>query len=203
MSDKIAVIVPTFTLTEQLGKMAADNARIWKTQCDDLIITEDGGGYYRDLARTADLYMLHQNLGPAANMNLAWKTAVMRGAEYVAIADSDVTWAGGSLRDLCIPGKIGVPVKSKVGPERISVTLIAPMLVVPRLVAIERGIYPENPHMRNEAFDYAYYRGVSDLLVQVESCIIDHIGSATIGITREAHPWLRNESASVLYLTES
>jgi hypothetical protein len=192
---KVAVIVPTFTMDEDLGKMAADNAKIWKTQCDDLIITEDDGGYYRDLARAADLYMLHRNLGVAANMNLAWKVALVRGADYVAIADSDVTWKEGSLKNLCIPGKIGVPVIDKVGPRAIGTSIIAPMLVVPKEVAAERGIYNDGGGFRMEGFDYEYYHVVKDLIVQVESCIISHIGSATRAIYAGAFPWLTNDPA--------
>jgi hypothetical protein len=175
---RIAVIIPTFTMDEDLGKMAADNAKIWKTRCDDLVVSEDGG-YYRDLARTADLYLMHERLGPAANMNLAWKIALVRGADYVAIADSDVTWVQGSLKDLCIPGKIGVPVIDKVGPRAITTSIIAPMLVVPKEVAYERGIYNDGGGFRMEGFDYEYYNVVRDLIIQVESCIIKHIGSAT------------------------
>jgi hypothetical protein len=176
---RLAVIVPTYTLNTELATMATENAKVWKTQCDDLIISEDGGGFYKGLYEVADLYMLHRNIGVAASMNLAWRVALVRGADYVAIADSDVTWSEGLLTDLCIPGKIGIPVNR----QHPHIRIIAPMLVVPKEVAFERGIYNDynGKEKRMDGFDFEYYAAVKDLVTQVDSCIIDHVGSATRG----------------------
>jgi hypothetical protein len=179
---KIAVIVPTYTFNAPLGKMATDNIKIWKKQADDVIVTEDGGGFYKDLASECDLYMLHKNIGVAASMNLAWKVALVRGADFVAIADSDVTWWEGDLKDLCIPGKVGIPYNL----SNPAAKLIAPMLVVPSEVAAERGMYNDydGKKKRMDGFDPEYYMVIRDLLFQEKSCKIWHIGSATRGKLR-------------------
>ena len=185
---KLTVIVPTYTISEQLCIMASQNALIWKQQADELIISEDAQ-YCRSLARIPDIYLLHPNLGPCENMNLAWKLALVQGADYVAIADSDVTWASGSLRDMCIPGKVTIPINN----QHPDMHLVAPMVVVPATVAAERGLYECLGH-RNEGFDYRLQQRVRDILETVESCKIDHIGSASRAYIHGSYPWLINDS---------
>src|SRR5712664_2058254 len=111
---KLAMVIPTYTITPELAIMTINHCKVWKEQNVDLILCEDGGGFFRGLYDIADLYILHKNIGVAANSNLGWRIALMeREADFVAIVDSDVSWAKGNLNDLCIPGKVGIPINRR------------------------------------------------------------------------------------------
>jgi hypothetical protein len=87
--------------------------------------------------------------------------------------DTDVTLVEGSLRDLCIPGKVTIPtLRGNPG-----LAFVAPMLCVPREVALERGIY--NKYYSADGFDPEYQGRIQDILEKVDSVKIEHIGGAT------------------------
>ena len=173
---KLTIVIPTYSDGPHgWCDMAATNARVWKDHCDELIITEDGT-YCQQLHDLADLYILHPRLWVPENMNLGWKTALGRGADFVIMMDSDVEYVSGDLHDLCVPGKVAVP-RIVQHPESISV---APMLSVPREVALERGYYNNGGGKYNlYHFDADYQSRILDLLTGVKTVKISHVGGAT------------------------
>lgn len=183
MPDKIAVVIPTFSSNQTRCAIAAKTAASWKDQCDDLILTEDSA-YCYDLHVLADLYLLHDQLWPAANMNLGWQIALSRGADYVAIMDMDAYWVSGDLREACIPGKVVVPSIVQ-HPETVTV---APMLIVPKEVAAERGFYYADKFPRLQSFDADYHVRVGDILVQSRQLKVFHEGGCVTGNIPYEHP---------------
>lgn len=83
--------------------MAIKLANQVRPMCDELIITEDGGEYSKDLWRIADFYLHHPRLGHIKNLDLGIKTST---GEFVGALDSDIVIVKGSMRDLCVPGAI-------------------------------------------------------------------------------------------------
>lgn len=170
---KLTIVIPAYS-REGLGEMAAENLEAWDGQCDEIIVSEDWE-YCEALAKIADFYILHSTLGTAESTNLAWKMAYERGADFVAIMDTDVRWHSGSLRDLCVRGQVSVP-RCVQFPERISV---APMMVVPFGVALFSGYY--NPAVGAlKWFDQDFGSRVRQITKKVDSLEIDHIGGATV-----------------------
>lgn len=135
---RIAVVIPTYSIPNPQNwcNMAADTATGWKDQCHDLIISEDGD-YCAQLHDIADVYIMHPRYWPAENMNIGWQLALARGADFVAIMDSDVKFSLGSLRELCIPGQVTVPTIS----QHPGTVTVAPMLVVPKEITEQIGMY--------------------------------------------------------------
>lgn len=175
--DRLAVVMPTYTIRPALEDMAVANAKIWREQCDDLIITEDGGVQSPALRYLSSFYLYHQNVGVCNSMRLAWLVALIRRADYVFITDSDVTLEHGSLRDLCVPGRVTVP-RINQHPDT---AFTAPCLCVPRTVSNERGIYPESidGFHRDDGFDAAYAQQIHDLVMKINTVRVNHIGGAT------------------------
>lgn len=102
----LSVIIPTWSGTDELAEMALKLCKYVRPHCDELIVTEDSGNYYKELQEIADLYLMHDNLGDVPNTVLAMRIAL---GEYMAVLNSDITIEWGSLRDLCIPGKTVSP----------------------------------------------------------------------------------------------
>lgn len=180
---RVAVVIPSFSSDQGRGAIAANTAQTWRDQCDDLIITEDSG-YWFELHRIADLYILHKQLWPAGNMNLGWQIALARGADYVAIMDMDAYRVSGDLREACIPGKVVVPSIVQ-HPETASV---APMLIVPKEIAAERGFYNAEKFPRLQSFDADYHVRVGDLVVQSRQLKVFHEGGSVTGNVPYEHP---------------
>lgn len=183
MSDKVAVVIPSFSDNQTRGAIAATTAKTWRDQCDDLIITEDSG-YWYELHAIADLYILHKQLWPAGNMNLGWQIALARGADFVAIMDMDAYRVSGSLREACVAGKVVVPSIVQ-HPETVSV---APMLIVPKEIAVERGYYDAERFPRLQSFDADYHVRVGDILVQSRQLKVHHDGGSVTGNIPYEHP---------------
>jgi hypothetical protein len=188
-SDKtirIAIVIPTYSVPSPQNwcSMAASNAAGWKEQCHDLIISEDGE-YCPQLHEIADVYILHPRYWTAENANIGWQLALARGADYVALMDSDVVFHGGSLKELCIPNQITVPTVAQ-HPDQVSV---APMLVVPKEVTAQIGIYDSAGGKHGLYwFDNNFQARITAAKIPLErskSLIISHEGGAT---TRFLHP---------------
>lgn len=172
----LAVVIPACSIRPTLCAMTARNARVWKELCDVLIIPEDGP-YCEELVDIADHYMLHPvRLGVCNNANVGWTLALALGADYVCLMDSDVAWAEGSLRDMCVPGKVTVPTINST-PDT---AFTAPMLCVPRTISDEFGLYDDagGPH-KNESFDGVYYQRIRNNVEKIKHVKVDHFGSAT------------------------
>lgn len=178
---RIAIVIPAYSKsnnTRNWGTMAADTAKGWKDQCHDLIVSEDGD-YCPEIHEIADVYILHERYWPADNMNCGWQLALARGADYVALMDSDVKFATGSLRALCIPGQVTVP-KIMQHPDSVSV---APILVVPKEVTEQIGMYDSaNGAHGLYWFDNNFQArlvGAGIPLVGSKELIVSHKGGAT------------------------
>lgn len=184
---KVAVVIPSYSSSQALGEWAARTAQTWRDQCDDLIITEDAG-YSEACHFHSDLYMLHEQLWPAKNMNLGWQTALMRGADFVAIMDLDAHWVSGSLREACVPGKVTVPSITQ-HPETVS---IGPMFIVPKEVAESRGFLDPIKGPRLQSFDADYHVRVNDIILQSKQLKVYHAGGSVTGVHPYEHPdWAR------------
>jgi len=176
---KLTIVIPTYS-SEVHGwcETAAANAKVWKEHCDELIITEDGQ-YCQELHEVADLYILHPRLWPADNMNLGWKIALARGADYVLIMDSDVKYVSGDVRELCIPDAIGAASIVQ-HPESVSV---APILCVPKEVTAKMGVYDSQGgkhglyHFDADFQQRTLQYGVH--LIGVRTVKVDHEGGMT------------------------
>jgi GT2 family glycosyltransferase len=183
-SPKIAIVIPTYSIRPALLKMEIDNARVWKTLCEELIICEDGGEYSQELEDIASEYMYHPNVGVCHNMNLGWALALQKGAEYVVIMDDDVSYVEGDLRSLCVQGAVSVPQVI----EFPNTAFIAPMLCVPKDVSDRIGLYDCRNH-RNEGFDADLEKIVRPIVNKVESFKVSHRGPLGVvgGATRFNH----------------
>lgn len=179
MSSKLTLVVPTYSDTHHgWCDTVTQNVAVWKQHVDEVILTEDGQ-YCEGLHRLADLYLLHPRLWPADNMNLGWKIALDRGADYVLIMDSDVRYTQGNVRDLCVPGSIGVPAINQ-HPDTVSV---APALCVAKEVTAQVGMYnSEGGKHGLYHFDADFQQRITIAripLVGVKSVRVDHEGGMT------------------------
>jgi hypothetical protein len=181
MMARVAVVIPAYSSNDGLGDWAMRTALTWKPHCDDLIISEDGG-YHKGLHEIADLYILHEQLWPAKNMNLGWQIALARGADFVAIMDLDAHRVDGSLREACLPGKVTVPSIVQ-HPETVS---IGPMFIVPKEIAGERGFLDPIKGPRLQWFDADYHVRVNDIIIQSRQLKVYHDGGSVTGV----HPYI-------------
>ena len=103
------MVIPTYTLTEELEEMAEFCALSYRDQVDELIITEDGGNFSETLKDIADIYIYNRwNQGFTRNVNKGWGIS---SGDYTMIVNSDTTLMPGSrLNDLFIPGKVTCPI---------------------------------------------------------------------------------------------
>src|SRR5712664_4276484 len=103
----LSVIIPTFSKFQNLTDMALALAKAIKPMCDELVITEDAGGYSEELKSIASIYLWSEvRGGHGVNLNRGFQAS---SGDFVAFIDSDITILEGDLRDLCIPGKIVSP----------------------------------------------------------------------------------------------
>lgn len=189
-TPRVAVVIPAYSSNQGLGEWAARTALTWKDQCDDLIITEDGG-YSEACYRIADLYMLHGQLWPAKNINLGWQVALLRGADFVAMMDLDAHRVSGSLREACIPGRVMVPSVVQ-HPETVS---IGPMFIVPKEVSEARGFLDPIKGPRLQSFDADYHVRVNDIIFQSRQLKVHHDGGAVTGVHPAEHPdWAKQRA---------
>lgn len=185
---KLSMIVPTYTTDARRLDMAKHTCKVWRDQVDELILIEDGGAFSEELAKIAHIYIYHaDNIGVCLNMNMGWQLAHARGADFVAIADSDVQLFKGSVRQLCVPNKVCVPA---VAQHPTSAAFVAPMLCVAREITDKIGMYDDRGGAhRNEGFDPEYQARLhaydSLALTKINEVIIWHTG----GATRFDHGW--------------
>ena len=174
MTASISVVVPTYTLTEELEVMAYNCAKTYREFADEVIITEDAGRRSMALLDIADTYVYHdENLGFTRNLNVGWKLATK---DFVFLVNSDTYIDYGDPQNLCIPGKVTSPYMQ--GHTRGNEFLNGAFFVVPKEVQKERG-------MLNEKYityysDDDYHDRVADIFQHIESVIIRHAFGATI-----------------------
>lgn len=102
----LSVIIPTWSGTYSLADAAITLCKQVRSMCDELIVTEDGP-IWKELESLADKFLSHPRLGHIENLRLGITVA---SGDFIAMVDSDVVIETGSIRDLCVPGKLVIPV---------------------------------------------------------------------------------------------
>lgn len=171
----LSIVVPTYTVDEDLEEMAEWCIESYRGQCDQVIVVEDGGNYSEKLRKLADVYVYCQkNVGFTKSVNRGWE---LSDGDFTAIVNSDTDLLEGNIRDLCIDGKVGCPVI-----ENVPVPLLCgPFFVVPREIKEKYGILDER--LRTYVSDSEYEGRVGHLIVQVPSVVIWHENQATTSKT--------------------
>lgn len=104
----LTIVIPTFTLTDELAEMTIKCIKSYREQADRIIVSEDGGMFNSKIMSMADTYIYNwQNVGFTANVNRGWRQS---NDEYTAIVSSDTYLVGGKLKYLCIKGKVTSPI---------------------------------------------------------------------------------------------
>lgn len=169
---EISMVIPTYTINEDLELMTEINASTYRNQVDELIIVEDGGKYSKDLEKIADVYAYnHDNVGFTANVNRGWKLST---GDFTMIASSDTQLYEGLLADLCIKGKVTSP---RTTDQNIPY-LWGAFFVVPKEIKEERGMLKEE--MRTYSSDSEYDNRVRDIFLKVNSVRVHHEQSQTV-----------------------
>src|ERR1700694_715712 len=104
----LSVVIPTWSGTDELARMAYKLCEQVRPMCDVLIVSEDGE-YYAPLKKIADVYLMHPRLGHAKNLKLGFQYAAGVEKCWGALIDSGIISEKGDLRDLCIPNTIVYP----------------------------------------------------------------------------------------------
>ena len=168
----ISVMIPTYTISDELEELAIRCALSYRGQVDQLIICEDGGRFSKDLMSLSDIYAFNKdNVGFTANVNRGWSLAT---GEFVFIVNSDTFLLKGKLKDLCIPGKVVSPLLKNQYIDR----LAGPFWVTPRTVTKERGMLMEE--LKTYFSDSEYDERVKDIFQKVESVEIYHHQAKTV-----------------------
>lgn len=109
----ISLCIPTYTLNEDLEKMALRCIISFKVHCEqkgveyEIVVSEDGGAYSDLLKSVSDVYIYNShNGGFSKNVNRVWQNAH---GEYIAIINSDTHYVSGDIKDMCKPGKVTSP----------------------------------------------------------------------------------------------
>ena len=163
---KISVVIPCYTLTKELERLALWAAASVREQCDELIIAEDGGMYSPKLMELADKYLFYRdNRGFTKNVNRGWREAE---GEYVMIMSSDTQLESGNIVDLCIAGKVTSPIIVNQHIER----LAGPFWCAPEGVTKDSGYLREEMHTYSS--DSEYDHRVADLFATIETVRVFH-----------------------------
>src|SRR5260221_2776316 len=103
---RLSVVITAWSGTQILRDMLLALCQQVRPMCDELIVSEDSDTVERGILELCDKYNVHSRYGHARNLVVGLKMATM---DFIALLDSDITITQGSLRDLCIPGKIVSP----------------------------------------------------------------------------------------------
>lgn len=169
---KIAVVIPTYTINEELEEVAIRCIKSLKGNCF-VIVSEDGGMKSEKLRDLANLYIYSpENHGFTWNVNRGWKHAV--DYDFVAIVNSDIEMVSGSLDALCIDGFVTSPVcENQPVPG-----LFGAFFVVPKPILIEKGMLIEELKMYYSDTEYACR--VRDIFRKVPEVVVRHEQSKTL-----------------------
>lgn len=177
---KISLVIPTYTINDNLKELAIRAVLSYRSQVDELIITEDGGMFVQELFDLSDIYLRGKhNIGFTSNTNRGWKLAK---GDFVMIANSDTELYRGLLKDLCIPGRVTSPV---IVTQEIPL-LAGPFWCAPQGITKIYGYLNED--MRTYTSDSEYEHRVQNIFQKVPSVRIYHVMEQTIlasGINKE------------------
>lgn len=170
---KLTLVIPTYTLTPELENYALQAIRSYKSQVDEIIVSEDGGEYSQKICDLVDTYIYNKkNQGFTFNVNRGWKQST---GDFTAIVNSDTYLVKGNLKDLCIPGRVTSP-KSWNEPQRIPgvehTGMLGYFFVVPKEVQKERGLLMED--MKMYGSDSEYEERVADIYQHIPTVEIMH-----------------------------
>lgn len=196
----ITMVIPTYTITDELEELALFCAMSYRDQVDEMIITEDGGKFSQKLMDISDVYVYgKKNVGFTKNVNRGWK---LSSGDFTMIVNSDTNLLQGNLRELCVPNKVCSPVIVNQYIER----LAGPFWVVPKEVAKERGYLREELHTYES--DSEYDNRVADIFQKVSGVEIYHKMHQTVdpagvntdeqkALDKQAHDKLLEEGEAV------
>lgn len=162
------MVIPTYTLTPELEEMAEFCALTYRSQVDELIITEDGGNYSETLKDIADIYIFNKhNEGFTRNVNKGWSVA---SGGYTMIANSDTQLISGSLKDLCIPNKVTCPITHT---ETVPYFWGA-FFCVPKNIKKQYGLLKEDLPDKNYGSDSEYEKRIGHIYQPIQTVEILH-----------------------------
>ncbi|PWT73674.1 MAG: hypothetical protein C5B59_12840 [Bacteroidetes bacterium] len=165
------MVIPTYTINDELEELAVVAALHYRDQVDELIITEDGGRLSKELFELSDVYLHNKhNAGFTRNVNRGW---LLSTGDYTMIVNSDTKLLDGKLEDLCIPGKVTCPDV----PTDFVTKMSGLFFCVPKEVKEKYGIL--NEEMKIYCSDAEYEGRVYDLIEKVPSVRIYHEQSKT------------------------
>lgn len=169
---KTSLVIPTYTLTKELERLALWAAASYREQVDQLIITEDGGMYSPKLQEISDIYIYNKvNVGFSKNVNRGWKNA---DGDFVMIVNSDTQLMKGKLDDLCIPGMVTSPEIVNQYIDR----LAGPFWCTPKELTDRFGYLREE--MRTYSSDSEYDERMKDFFIKVPSVQVFHEQAKTV-----------------------
>ena len=169
---KISLVIPTYTLTKELERLALWAAASYREQVDQLIITEDGGMYSPKLQEISDIYIYNKvNVGFSKNVNRGWKNA---DGDFIMIVNSDTQLMKGKLDDLCIPGMVTSPEIVNQYIDR----LAGPFWCTPKELTDRFGYLREE--MRTYSSDSEYDERMKDFFTKVPSVQVFHEQAKTV-----------------------
>lgn len=106
VGKRLSIIIPTFTVSEDLLAMALVCANSFRPFVDEMIICEDTNSYIKELHDISDIYITHPNYQLAANANLGWKAS---SGDYISQASADTVLLEGDPHVLCLPDVFSMP----------------------------------------------------------------------------------------------
>ena len=164
------MVIPTLTLNDELEEMAEFCAAGYRSQVDELIISEDGGRYSEVLRDLADIYIYSKtNEGFTKAVNNGWR--ISKG-DYTMIVNSDTQLLSGKLTDLCLPNYVTSPNGGQ--DDKI---MWGAFFVVPKTIKDELGVLRDE--MKLYASDSEYWARIRNRYKLITSVDILHLGSKT------------------------
>lgn len=168
---KISVVLPTVILTKELEDLTIQAIKSYR-EADEIIVSEDGGMFSPKIMALADIYIYNTyNSGFTKNVNRGWKNA---SGDFIMIANNDTHLIEGSLKDLCIPGKITSPLIVNQSIDGMA----GPFWVIPKEVTAERSYLVEE--LKTYYSDTDYADRTKDIFQKVTNVKIYHEQSRTI-----------------------
>lgn len=173
----LQIVIPTYTKTDELEKMAYDFALTYKQQGAKIIICEDGQKKSKWLMDLSYVYIYNSdNVGFTKNVNRGWKYAIANGADYVGIVNSDTYWISGNLNDLCIPDTVTSPILENQAFGEYQ--LRGSFFVVPKTVSDRVGYLDES--MKTYCSDQDYADRTKGMFKEVDSVRVYHLCSESM-----------------------